>query len=87
VSWLAGIAVAVVGIRRWWLTRRARWRGGTVDLADAPDLLGVLIAGVLLVIPGPLTGLLGACLLIAPVRRWLLKATARRAVSRVMARR
>ena len=87
VSWLVGIGIAVVGIRRWWLGRSARWRQGTVDLVDAPDLLGVLVAALLLIMPGPATGLAGALLMISPVRAALWRLTARHAARRMMARR
>ena len=86
LSWLVGIGIAFVGIRRWWLGRQARWRQGTVDLVDAPDLLGVMVAALLLIMPGPGTGLAGALLMIDPVRAWLWRVTARHAARRLTRR-
>lgn len=86
LSWLVGIGIAFVGIRRWWLGHRGRWRQGTVDLVDAPDLLGVIVAAMLLIMPGPGAGPAGALLMVDPVRAWLWRVTARQAARRLVRR-
>ncbi|MFP4154136.1 MAG: FxsA family protein [Halothiobacillaceae bacterium] len=54
--------------------REAARQESAVSGGQALDMLAMGLAGVMLVIPGPLTDALGLLLLIGPLRRWMLAA-------------
>lgn len=72
-SWLIGIVVGAVltrwGIRRAWKALRAARSTGAAPGAEATSGAGILAAGLLLIVPGPITDLLGLALLVPFIRR------------------
>jgi UPF0716 protein FxsA len=66
-----------------WRRIRSEMRSGQVPAAAVLDGALVLFAGVLLVVPGFLTDIVGLCLLVPPVRDLIRRFTGRRITRRV----